>query len=111
ETWCFGDSLGDDVGCRAKYAYTTAQTPYDVISRGWLDVRNRHSDSVTEPIKAGKTYTFDWPLQPRQYQLKAGHRLGLVLLVTDREYTLRYPAGTKISVTLGESTIKLPIAF
>ncbi|MFE0025416.1 Xaa-Pro dipeptidyl-peptidase [Amycolatopsis sp. NPDC059021] len=109
DSWCFGDTLGADSGCRPKYAYTTAQTPYDVISRGWLDVRNRHSDSRTEPIQAGRTYSFDWDLQPRQYQLKAGHRLGVVLLVTDRDYTLHYPAGTKVSVTLGESSIRLPV--
>ncbi len=108
-TWCFGDTLGTDSGCRPKYGYSTAQTPYEVVSRGWLDVRNRHSDSVTEPIRAGKTYTFDWPMQPRQYQLKAGHRLGVVLLVTDRDYTLRYPAGTKVQVTLGESVVRVPV--
>jgi X-Pro dipeptidyl-peptidase len=109
QSWCFGDTFGSDSGCRTRYAYTTAQTSYEVVSRGWLDVRNRHSDSVTEPIQAGKTYTFNWPLQPRQYQLKAGHRLGVVLLVTDREYTLRYPAGTRVSMALGESAVRIPV--
>ncbi|WP_020670265.1 Xaa-Pro dipeptidyl-peptidase [Amycolatopsis nigrescens] len=110
ESWCFGDSVDGDSGCRSHYRYSTAETGYQVISRGWMDVRNRHSASVTEPIRAGRDYTFDWPMEPRQYQLKAGHRLGVVLLVTDRDYTLRYPAGTKISAMLGQSSVRIPLA-
>ncbi|MEC3982327.1 Xaa-Pro dipeptidyl-peptidase [Amycolatopsis sp. H20-H5] len=110
KTWCFGDTAGTDSGCRPRYAYTTAPSDYAVISRGWLDVRNRHSASVTEPISPNQTYKFDWKLEPRQYQLKAGHRIAVILLVTDRDYTLHYPAGTKVSAVLGESTITIPFA-
>ncbi|WP_158889264.1 Xaa-Pro dipeptidyl-peptidase [Amycolatopsis anabasis] len=110
DQWCFGDSVEGNSGCRPKYQYSTAQTDYQVVSRGWVDVRNRHSQEVTEPIKPGQTYSFRWNLEPRQYQLKAGHRLGVVLLVTDQDYTLRYPAGTKISTVLGLSDIKIPFA-
>jgi X-Pro dipeptidyl-peptidase len=109
DQWCFGDTAGTDSGCRPRYRYTTADSDYTVVSRGWTDVRNRHSESVTEPIKTGRTYTFSWNMEPRQYQLKAGHRLGLVLLVTDRDYTLRYPAGTTVSTTLGESSVRIPL--
>jgi X-Pro dipeptidyl-peptidase len=109
QQWCFGDSTPTDPGCRPKYAYTTGETDYQIVSRGWLDVRNRDSASVTEPIRPGRTYDFHWTLQPRQYQLKAGHRLGVVLLVTDRDYTLRYPAGTDVSVQLGLSGIRIPV--
>ncbi|AHH99306.1 Xaa-Pro dipeptidyl-peptidase [Kutzneria albida] len=110
DSWCFGDTLGTDSGCRTRYAYSTAKTPYQVISRGWLDVRNRHAADETEPIQAGRSYRFDWELQPRQYQLKAGHRIGVVLLVTDRDYTLHYPAGTKVSVALDDSSVRIPVA-
>jgi len=109
DTWCFGDSIPGDSGCRNVYRYTTAESPYQVVSRGWIDVRNRHSASVTEPLQPGATYTFRWSMQPREYQFKAGHRLGVLLLVTDRNYTLRYPAGTKISTQLGLSSIELPM--
>lgn len=64
---------------------------------------------MTEPIRPGKPYTFTWNMEPRQYQLKAGHRLGVVLLVTDQDYTLQYPAGTKVAATLGESSVKIPL--
>lgn len=107
--WCFGDTLGTNSGCRARWQYKTAQTDFQVVTRGWLDVRNRHSAAKTEPIRAGKSYTFRWAMEPAQYQLKAGHRLGVVLLVNDQDYTLHYPAGTKVSATLGVSSIKVPL--
>lgn len=109
DTWCFGDSIPGDSGCRNVFRYTMAETPYQVVSRGWIDVRNRHSAAVTEPIQAGTTYTFHWSMQPREYTFKAGHRLGVLLLVTDRNYTLRYPAGTRVSTQLGLSGIQLPL--
>jgi X-Pro dipeptidyl-peptidase len=109
DTWCFGDSIPGDSGCRNVYQYTFAESPYQVVSRGWIDVRNRHSASVTEPLRPGQDYTFRWSMQPREYTFKAGHRLGVLLLVTDQNYTLRYPAGTKINTALGVSGIQLPL--
>jgi X-Pro dipeptidyl-peptidase len=31
-------------------------------------------------------------------------------MATDHEYTLRYPAGTKVSVTPGDSAVSLPLS-
>lgn len=45
----------------------------------------------------------------RNYVFKAGHRIGLVLLSTDTDYTLHYPAGTKVTATLGLRSITLPL--
>jgi X-Pro dipeptidyl-peptidase len=42
-------------------------------------------------------------------KLTPGHRIGLVVMATDHDYTLRYPAGTKVSVRLGGSTLRLPL--
>lgn len=80
-----------------------------MVSRGWIDVRNRHSISVTEPISPRLSYQFGFKMQPRDYVFKAGHRIGLVLLSTDTDYTLHYPAGTKVTATLGLSSITLPL--
>ncbi len=40
----------------------------------------------------------------------AGHRIGVVLISTDRDYTLRYRAGTTVDVELGLSHAVLPLA-
>ncbi|MFD0685456.1 Xaa-Pro dipeptidyl-peptidase [Actinomadura fibrosa] len=109
ETWCYGDSIPSDPGCRTVRRYSTAVTPFKIVTRGWTDVRNRHSASVTEPVEAGRDYTFSWPMQPYDYVFKPGHRIGLMILATDHAYTLRYPAGTKVKVDLAGSTLTLPL--
>lgn len=110
QRWCFGDSLPDNPGCKPVYAYTEASTPYHVVTRGWLDVRNRHANDRSEAVRAGERYSLRWPLQPSDYRFKAGHRIGLLLRSSDPGYTLRYPAGTRVSVRLHASAITLPLA-
>jgi X-Pro dipeptidyl-peptidase len=48
-------------------------------------------------------------MQPNDYVFKTGHRIGVVVLSTDYDYTLRYPAGTFVKVQPGVSEIRLPI--
>jgi X-Pro dipeptidyl-peptidase len=108
--WCYGDSVPSDPGCRPARRYATATTPFQIVTRGWLDVRNRDSAARTEPISPGRTYAFAWRLVPYDHVFKPGHRIGLVIMATDHEYTLRYPAGTKVSVDPSESGLSLPLA-
>ncbi|NEA24045.1 Xaa-Pro dipeptidyl-peptidase [Actinomadura bangladeshensis] len=110
EQVCYGESVPGDSGCTIRQELRTETAPYKIITRGWLDVRNRHSFSRTEPIRAGKAYTFRWELEPADYTVKAGHRLGVILLSTDYDYTLRYPAGTEVAVRPGVSRVLLPLA-
>ncbi|MCO6004731.1 hypothetical protein NE236_07045 [Actinoallomurus purpureus] len=56
--------------------------------------------------RSHRTY---WKLVPYDHVFKPGHRIGLVIMATDHDYTLRYPAGTKVSVRLGGSTLRLPL--
>lgn len=110
ERWCYGDSIPGNEGCRTVRRYSTAVTPFKIVTRGWTDVRNRTSIWRSTPVKAGKEYTFSWPMQPYDYVFKPGHRIGLMVLATDHAYTLRYPAGTKVEVDLRGSTLTLPLA-
>ncbi|MBO2449969.1 Xaa-Pro dipeptidyl-peptidase [Actinomadura barringtoniae] len=108
---CFGENVpGDEGGCTTRQTLATETAPYKVVTRGWLDANNRHSPSRTEPIKAGKTYEFSWDFQPTDYVFKPGHRLGVIVLSTDYDYTLRYPAGTKVTLEPGSSKVILPLA-
>ena len=106
---CIGPGTPDDPGCFRKRGYRTEVTPYEVVTRGWTDVRNRVSPSRTVPIEAGKPYTFNWEMQTKDYTFPAGHRIGVVLISTDRDHTLRYPAGTTVGVRLGVSKVVLPL--
>ncbi|MFG1853030.1 Xaa-Pro dipeptidyl-peptidase [Actinomadura geliboluensis] len=110
EQVCFGESVPGDPGCTYRQQLATQTAPYKIITRGWLDARNRHGFSRSEPVEAGKPYTFRWDLEPTDYTVKAGHRLGVILLSTDYDYTLRHPAGTEVSVRPGVSRVLLPLA-
>ncbi|RKS73331.1 dipeptidyl-peptidase IV [Actinomadura pelletieri DSM 43383] len=107
---CFGETVTGDVGCTIRQRHRMETAPYKIITRGWLDVRNRRSISRSEPIKPGKSYTFRWDLEPTDYVVKPGHRLGVILLSTDYDYTLRHRPGTEVAVRPGVSKIMLPLA-
>ncbi|MFC5833116.1 Xaa-Pro dipeptidyl-peptidase [Nonomuraea insulae] len=111
QNYCYGEGIPGDTGCTVLRTLGTATTPYKIVTRGWLDVRNRDRPDRTEPIRAGKDYTFAWDFQPTDYIFKKGHRLGLVIISTDYDYTLRYPPGTRITVSPGQSSLRLPVTF
>ncbi|WP_157252362.1 Xaa-Pro dipeptidyl-peptidase [Nonomuraea typhae] len=111
ETWCYGQGVPGDTGCTSIRTHAVAETPYKIVSRGWLDVRNRHRADRSEPLRPGKEYSFTWDFQPQDYLFKKGHKLGVVVLSTDFDYTLRYPRGTNIRVSPGLSSLRLPVVF
>jgi X-Pro dipeptidyl-peptidase len=107
---CIAPGTAEDPGCFRRVGYRTVESPYEVVSRGWIDVRNRVSPSRTVPIEPGRPYTFSWDLQTDDHVFPPGHRIGVVLISTDRDHTLRYPAGTEVGVRLGVSKVVLPLA-
>ncbi|HEX8343764.1 MAG TPA: CocE/NonD family hydrolase, partial [Actinoplanes sp.] len=107
---CIAPGTPEDPGCFRRLGYQTEQTPYEVVTRGWIDVRNRVSPSVTVPVAPGRPHTFGWELQTDDHVFAPGHRIGVVLISTDRDHTLHYPAGTRVGVRLGVSKVVLPLA-
>ncbi|WP_067500209.1 Xaa-Pro dipeptidyl-peptidase [Actinoplanes sp. TFC3] len=107
---CIGPGIPEDPGCFAQRQYVTVTTPSEIVTRGWLDVRNRVSRSVTTPVRPGKPYTFTWNLQTEDHVFAAGHRIGVVIISTERDHTLRYPAGTEVGVRSGISRVVLPLS-
>ncbi len=80
-----------------------------IITRGWVDPQNRKSISRTEPVKPGTPYRLDFDLQPHDYVFAAGHRLGVVLLSSDYDYTIRPAPGATLYLDTTKSTVMLPI--
>ena len=80
-----------------------------IISRGWMDPENRTSISVTEPVTPGTMYQLTFDLQPKDSVVAAGRRLGIVVLSSDNEHSIRPAAGTRLSVDLGSSSVSLPV--
>ena len=48
-------------------------------------------------------------MQPDDYVLPAGHRLGFVLLSSDHEFTLRPKPGAAIQLDLERTRISIPV--
>jgi X-Pro dipeptidyl-peptidase len=84
-------------------------TSTTMVTRGWLDPQNRHRFDRSAPIRQGREYSFHWDLQPDDYIWQAGHRIGLVVVSTDHDYTIRPDPGTELTLDPGDSQIRLPI--
>jgi X-Pro dipeptidyl-peptidase len=80
-----------------------------LITRGWADPQNRVSQRWTSPVRPGARYSIDVEMQPEDYVLPAGHRWGLVVLSSDRDFTLCPAPGTRLRLDLQESGLYLPL--
>ncbi|HEX6021994.1 MAG TPA: Xaa-Pro dipeptidyl-peptidase [Solirubrobacter sp.] len=80
-----------------------------VLTRGWIDPENRNSDYVSEPLTAGTFYRLNFDLQPKDVVVAAGRRLGLMILSSDRDFTVRPAPGTKVTVDLAGTSFTLPV--
>ncbi|KEK23093.1 Xaa-Pro dipeptidyl-peptidase [Bacillus gaemokensis] len=79
----------------------------EIVTRGWMDPQNLNGNEQSTTITPGKDYTFTWDMQPDDYVFQAGHKIGVVLIASDYDYTIRPKSGTKLTVKLSE--VILPI--
>ncbi|MGH3023237.1 MAG: Xaa-Pro dipeptidyl-peptidase [Gaiellaceae bacterium] len=90
-------------------SYPAAGGNGTVISRGWIDPENRQSPAVTEAIATGRSYKLTFDFQPKDSVLAAGRRLGVMILSSDRDHSIRPAPGTELTMNLKESKLRLPI--
>lgn len=75
-----------------------------IISRGWADPQNHQDITSGELLTPGQKYQLSFPLEPKQFVLKKGQQLGILITSTDRNYTLRPTPGTEIEIYTGEES-------
>ncbi|MBY4832963.1 Xaa-Pro dipeptidyl-peptidase [Burkholderia dolosa] len=80
-----------------------------IVTRAWTDPRNRLSEWVSEPVLPGMPYDLKLTFMPRDYTLEAGHRLGLVVLSSDNEATLRPTPGTGLALDPAGTSVTVPL--
>ena len=89
-----------------------------LITRGWADPENYRSlthggnyDSEIpgEKLVPGKFYNMTFDIEPDDEIVPAGKRIGVMIMSSDREFTLWPRAGTELTVDLGGSSFTLPI--
>ncbi|WP_323123407.1 Xaa-Pro dipeptidyl-peptidase [Burkholderia alba] len=81
-----------------------------IVTRAWTDPRNRASLWWSQPVLAGMPYDLQLTFMPRDYTLEAGHRLGLVVLSSDYEATLRPTPGTELRLDPAGTSLTVPLA-
>lgn len=79
-----------------------------VISKGYLNLQNRHDLLEVEAVTPGEWMEFDFDLQPTIYKLEKGTTLRLVLYTTDFEITVRDQTDYQLTVDLAQSSLSLP---
>jgi hypothetical protein len=80
-----------------------------ILTRGWLDPENRDSAAVTEPVTPGTFYRLRFDMQPKDSVITAGHRIGVMVLSSDNEATIRPAPGTQLTMDLARSSVYLPV--
>ena len=79
-----------------------------VISKGYLNLQNRHDLLEVEAVTPGEWMEFDFDLQPTIYKLEKGATLRLVLYTTDFEITVRDQTDHQLTIDLAQSSLHLP---
>ncbi|WMW79677.1 Xaa-Pro dipeptidyl-peptidase [Undibacterium cyanobacteriorum] len=93
-----------------------------VVSRGWADPQNHaalktvgssggnyNSMQAGTPLTPGTFVELTFDLQAHDRIIPAGKRLALMIMSSDREFTLWPKAGTELSIDLSQSQLSLPV--
>ena len=83
---------------------------YDnVITRGWADPQNHNSIEEGEALVPGEFYQVTFDLIPYDQVIQQGQQIGLMILSSDKEFTLHPKPGTELTINPNLTTITLPI--
>ena len=85
-----------------------AETPYRVITKGFINLQNRTNLLTVEEVTPDQWLEFSFELQPTIYKMKKGDQLRLVLYTTDFEHTVRDKTDYQLTVDLEQSSLDLP---
>ncbi|MEU7531965.1 Xaa-Pro dipeptidyl-peptidase [Saccharothrix sp. NPDC042600] len=80
-----------------------------IVTRGWIDPQNRNSPSAGERVIRGREYDLRFSLEPKDHVFAAGHRIGLVVISTDHDHTLRPSVGTRLRLFPAGSSLTVPL--
>lgn len=82
----------------------------NIITRGWADPQNHRSLTESEPLVPGRFYEMTFELQPDDQIIPKGQQIAMMIMSSDRDFTLWSPPGTELTVDLDATSITLPVA-
>ncbi|GAB3456585.1 Xaa-Pro dipeptidyl-peptidase [Actinophytocola sediminis] len=107
---CWGAATEHDDACYRDTAKNLLTSGYGVLTRGWVDAAHRDSLTRPTPLRPGRWYTITWPLNPHDVVLPKGRVLGLVITLSDNEFTTPTDTGATVEVELARSRLRLPVS-
>ncbi len=81
----------------------------NIITRGWADPQNYRSLTKGEALKPGKFYEMSFDLEPDDQIIAKGQKIGLMIMSSDKEFTLHPNPGTKLTIDLDKTSITIPV--
>lgn len=102
---------GINAGCDNLVDFAIDDNPseFNVITRGWMSAQNRRNNYNKDEVVAGKDYEFAFEMQPIDYTIKKGHRLGLIIYSTDAEATPRPFKVTEFNIYRDSIVVTIPM--
>ena len=84
-------------------------SPFKMITKGHLNLQNRHHPWHAEAIVPSTFYDFELDLQPIFHHLLKGHQIGLVIYATDMKMTVRGNQDLQYSLNLNDIELHVPV--
>jgi X-Pro dipeptidyl-peptidase len=108
---CFGEESFFDDGCYRPLQRLYRTTVNEVVSRGAIDMSNRDSLRTKTPLTPGQKVWVQVPLWTNDYTFLAGHRIGVVLVGSFRDYGSERKTGPvpTYEINVHESRLTLPV--
>jgi len=88
---------------------SNARITDNIITRGWADLQNHKTLTESEPLKPGRFYEMTFELEPDDQIIPPGKQIGLMIFSSDREFTLQPEPGTRLTIDLDGTAIKMPV--
>jgi X-Pro dipeptidyl-peptidase len=82
----------------------------ELITRGFLNARNRNGLDVSEPLVPGEAYRAPVDLWDVDWVLPAGHRLGVVVMSSNAAWALPDDTRATNTLDLDASVLRLPVS-
>ncbi|WP_203416941.1 CocE/NonD family hydrolase [Jiangella ureilytica] len=96
--------------CYKEVLKRVALTQREVVTKGIVDGVNLYDYSTPTALIPGKPYDVQFPLLPEDYVFPEGHRIGVIVVGSYRDYGSQAdPNRATISVLPERSVIELPI--
>lgn len=103
----YGKNAGsDDI---VNFALEDEPSDFRIITRGWMCAQNRRSNYNKDRVVPGEMYDFEFDMQPADYTVLKGHRIGLVIYSSDAEATQRPFEITEFKVSDNSIELVIPI--